>query len=121
MQPFLPIGKHRLLFFPFRVGYAAVDRTNSGALWLLVETYAFGAFVGHDVVELIADGRLLDICLDDIASFYFIGFADGGAFAHFPLYAAFIDGSVGALWFAGSAVDTVVGDKNGHWGSLLVL
>jgi hypothetical protein len=120
MQPLLPSCQNHFLLLPFWVGDAAVNRTNSSTLWLLMEAYAFSTFVWYDVVKVIADRRLLNVCVDDIASLNFIRFGDGGAFAHFPLYTTFIDGSVGAFWFAGSAVDTVVGDKNSPGGSLLV-
>lgn len=114
MQQFLPSRKHGLRLLPFWVRYAAIHRANGGALWLFVKADTFGAFIRYDVVKVIADGRLLYVRRNDIASLDLVRLGDGGAFAHLPLYAAFIDGSIGAFWFAGSAVDTVVGDKNSH-------
>jgi hypothetical protein len=107
-----------LRFFPFGVGDTAVYGADGGALWFFVKTDTLGTLVGHDVVKLVTDGFLLGIGFDNGTGFDLIGLGDGGAFAHFPFHATFVDGRVGAFWLAGSAVYTVVGDEDGHSFSL---
>ncbi len=38
-----------LRLYPVRIGDAAIDGANGRALRLVVERYAFGAFIGHDI------------------------------------------------------------------------
>ena len=119
MQRSLASSQNTFFLLPLGVRYTAVNRANGGALRLFVEAYTFGTLIRHDVVELITDGLLLGVGLDDRAGFNLVGLGDGSALGHFPFYAAFVDGGVGAFGFAGSAVDTVVGNENCHLFSLL--
>lgn len=96
------------------VGYAAVNGAYGGALGFFVEADTFGAFVGYDEVVVVGYG------------FVFGGYVYGGTVVErnlsfggvsvgkSPLDPAFVDGIIGTFGFAGSAVDTFVGDYNCH-------
>jgi hypothetical protein len=46
------------------VVYAAIYRAYSGALWFIVKTHAFGAFVGYNVIDIHAHRSLIGIGID---------------------------------------------------------
>jgi hypothetical protein len=96
-----------------RIRNTAVDGANGSTLWLLVETYTFRAFVGNDIIKLVRDGRLWRFTAHyrTIAE---INFGQLGAPTPRPFNTTFIDGCVGALGFAGTTVDALVGDHDSH-------
>ena len=61
MQKRLSLQERFFAFLSVGIGHAAVHRANEGALGLVVEALAFGAFVGHDVEEFFGDGLLFGI------------------------------------------------------------
>src|SRR5437879_452065 len=69
-----------------RVWHAAVDRTDGGALLLIEEADAFGALLGHDVVDVGGQGRM-------------------SVAVAVPRHTTFVDRRVRAFGLAGSAVD----------------
>src|SRR2546428_7843553 len=78
-----------------RVRHAAVDRTDGGALLLIEEADAFGALLGHDVVDVGGQGRM-------------------SVAVAVPRHTTFVDRRVRAFGLAGSAVDAFGGDHRGH-------
>jgi hypothetical protein len=76
---------------------ATIDGANSRALFLIKMPDAFRALFRNDVVE-IRRKRLAGLAIQ------------------FPLHAACIDGGVGALRFAGTAIDTFFSDFGSHSG-----
>ena len=108
-------------FYTFRIGNAAIYRANCGTLRLLMEAHTFSAFVGNDIVEIVRN-RLVYISWSGWGTvFEDIGRLHSGAIGHAPFDATFIDGIVGALGLAGSAVDTFLSDHDRHSGILVVL
>jgi hypothetical protein len=72
------------------VRYAAIDRTDGRALFLVEVSNAFRAFLGDDVIEIIRDCVVHSV--------------------QFPLHTAGIDGRVGAFRLTGSTVDAFFSD-----------
>ena len=112
--------RHQLLLglAEVRIINTAVNRANSGALWFIVKTRAFGAFIGYYVVHIHGLGR--NGCIS------IVGVAHGGghfpmkagAIAQAPFYATLINGIVRALGFASSTIDALFGDDDGHVGQV---
>jgi hypothetical protein len=90
----------QLIFALWVVGIrnAAIDRANRGALLLIEEPDALRALLGDDVIDVRGNrGMLVAVVL--------------------PLCPAFVNGRVGALRLACSAVDAFFRDHRGHRGS----
>jgi hypothetical protein len=93
---------------------AAIYGTNSGALRLLMKAGAFRAFTGDDVIILLREGGMRRVRI------YGNPISEGNRTIELrplpvsPLNTPLIDGVIGALWLAGTAVDAVIGDANGH-------
>ena len=114
MQEVLLRQQHFLALHVVRVVHTAVHRTNRGTLGLIVEPDALGTFLVGNVVNVLAAG------FPDESG---VQFADGRVDArapesrsvgHLPVRPAFVNGVVGALWFACAAIDAGVGDHDGH-------
>jgi hypothetical protein len=97
------------------IGDATVYGTYGRALGLFVKALAFRAFVGNDIIGVYADGG---VTLGGVyhgaveqrkRSFY------AGTVRERPLYAAFVDRIVGALRFAGAAIDAFFSYLNSHF------
>lgn len=71
-----------------------------------METLAFGALVGNDVVVLGRPKLALEATGRRAVGKHLV--------AEFPFGGSFIDSGVWALGFASAAIDTVGGDVNGH-------
>jgi hypothetical protein len=97
------------------IGDAAVYGTYGRTLGLFVKALAFRAFVGSDIIGVYADGGVA------LRSVYYGAVEQGkgsfyaGAVCERPLYAAFVDGIIGALRFAGAAIDAFFSDLNSHF------
>ena len=87
------------------VGDTAVDGANGGTLGFFMESLALGTFVGNDVVDVDADGRIALTGIDDGTIEQGKGAFNTAAIGYSPFYTAFVDGIVGALGLAGAAVD----------------
>jgi hypothetical protein len=114
VQEGLPVQQRFLALDMVRVGNAAVYRTNGSALRLFMETFAFGAFVWYDVVNIVRNGlaRLFGVYRfarrqNDFA-------AQRRAVFVAPVVGAFVYSGIGALGLAGTAVDAFVGYNDGH-------
>jgi hypothetical protein len=103
-----------LFFHALGVGHATVDRAYGCALGFFMKTNTLGTLVGYDVVVIVADGFLTGFCIYLTTVFEEVGALDVGAVVNGPIYAPFIDGVIGALWFASAAVDAFVCNHYGH-------
>ena len=109
------LGQQLLLgFHMVLVRYTAIYRTYRRTLGLFMEAHALRAFVGHDIINLIADRRLGDIgiYLPAIGQDYFP--VEGSAIAVAPFIGSFVYGVIGAFGFASPAIDALIGDDYGH-------
>ena len=94
--------------------HTTINRAYGSALRLIMEARAFGALVGDDIVHIHRD-RVL-------GRFRSIAVAHGrrqrafqaGTIAHAPFSTTLVDRIVGALWFACTAIDALLGDRDGH-------
>jgi hypothetical protein len=86
-----------LLFGLWNVGVrdTAVDGTNGGAGFLIVESHALRTLLRNDVENIRGDRRVLHT-------------------VQLPLDAALVDGRVRALGLASPAVDALAGDHRRH-------
>src|SRR5258708_4026793 len=75
---------------------AAINRAYRGALFLIEEADALGAFIGHDVIDVFLDRGLVRA-------------------VEFPLRAAFVNRGVGALGLASTAVNAFFSYQRGHF------
>lgn len=114
MQPFLAIQQGGLALHVVGIGHAAIYRTNGGALGFFMKSGAFGAFVRHNEVHLIADGRKFLMHVHFPAIGHPETALNLGTVGNGPFNTCLIDGVIGAFGLAGSAVDTFVGDDDGH-------
>src|ERR1700719_933883 len=96
MQHACALDQYLFGFGNVRVGDAAIDRAHRGALFLIEEADALGAFVGDDVIDVFLDRRL-------------------GRAVEFPLRAALVNRGVGALRLARAAVDAFFCYQRGHF------
>jgi hypothetical protein len=102
--------------FPIHlIGDAAVYGTYGRTLRLFMKALAFRAFIGGNIISIYADGG---ITLGSVhygaveqrkRSFY------AGAVRERPLYATFVDSIIGALRFAGAAIDAFFSYLNSHF------
>jgi len=97
------------------IGDAAVYGTYGRTLGLFMEALAFRAFIWSNIVGVYADGRITfggvyhGAVEQRKGSFY------AGAVRERPLYAALVDGIIGALRFAGAAIDAFFSYLNSHF------
>lgn len=101
------------LLYVFGIGYAAVHGTYRRTLRLFMEAHALGTLIGNYIVEFVRYGDLFFFATH-YGAVAEIDFVEARAIAPSPFHAAFIDGSVGAFWFAGTAVDAFIGDHYSH-------
>src|SRR5258707_10682172 len=97
------------------VGNATIDRADRSTLRLFVEALAFGAFVGNDVVDVDADGRIALTGIDDGTVEKGKRTFNAATISDSPFYTAFIDSIIRALGFAGPAVDAFFCYINSHF------
>ena len=97
------------------VGDAAVNGAYRRTLRLFMEALAFRTLIRSDIISIYADGG---IALGGVyygaveqrkRSFY------TGTVGECPLYAAFVDRIIGALRFAGAAIDAFFSYLNSHF------
>jgi hypothetical protein len=80
-----------------------------------MKTLAFRAFIGSDIIRIYADGSIAfgSVYYGAVEqrkrSFY------AGTVCDCPLYAAFVDRIIGALRFAGAAIDAFFSYLNSHF------
>ena len=96
MQHFRALDQNFLGLGDCRIGDAAIDRTYRRALLLVEETYALGALVGDNIIDVLLDRRR------------------GGA-VQFPSRAALVDCGVGAFGLARAAIDAFFSYQRGHF------
>jgi hypothetical protein len=97
------------------IGNAAVNGTDGRTLGLFVKTLTFRAFVGSDIIRVYADGSVTLRSVYDGAVEQCKGTFYAGTIRERPLYAAFVDGIIGALRFAGAAIDAFFSYLNSHF------
>jgi hypothetical protein len=83
-------------FWNFGIRDAAVDGTCSGALFVIEEADAFGAFLGDDVIDIFSERRTT-LAVDS------------------PRRITFIDSIVGTTRETRAAIDTFLGDYRRHF------
>src|SRR5271156_4006186 len=115
MQPLLLCKQFLYSLAVHLIGHATVHGADGRALRLFMEALAFGAFIGNDVINIAADGRIALSRIDHGAVEQGKGPFYSGTVGDSPFDAAFIDRIVGALGFAGAAVDTFFCDLNSHF------
>ena len=103
-----------LAFAVIGIVHAAIHRTYSCALGLIVETGAFGTLVRHDVVDVHGLGRHGLVGIEHGAHGSDLRTMQGRAIREAPFHAAFIDGIVGTLRFACTTIDAFVCDHDRH-------
>jgi hypothetical protein len=74
----------------------------------------FGTLIGNDVVKFIANWFTFFARSNSLSRFNGVRLGDGGSLIDGPFHSAFIDGSVRAFGFTGSAVDAIVSNHYGH-------
>src|SRR5690606_37230412 len=96
-----------------RIRNTAVYRANGGTLRLFMETAAFCALARYDIIKFVGNRSLRRFAVNGCSIFqlYFLKF---GASSPIPLSASFVDCCVGALRFACTTVDALIGNYNCH-------
>jgi hypothetical protein len=95
MKLLRPFDELRFRFGYVGVGDADVYRAYRRACFLVVKADTFGALLGNDVEDLGHEGRLLHA-------------------VEIVLHSPLVNCRIGALGFAGTAVDAVAGDHGRH-------
>jgi len=108
------LEQHILRFPAVGVGYAAIDRTNSSALGLLVESHTFCAFVGYYIIDVIGNRCSAVIGLVGLTQTVGKTTPNTRAIRVGPVNPPFIYSMVGTLRFACPAIDAFIGYDNGH-------
>ena len=114
MQEGLLLEERLLRFHVVLVGHTAVYGADFGALRLVVEAFAFRAFIGDDVVKVKAHRLLGFACFGLHAGGRNEGAFEGRSVAKTPFHSAFVDGVVGAFGLASPAIDAFVGNPDSH-------
>jgi hypothetical protein len=114
MQLFL-FGQQLLNGFPVHlIGHTAVYRTYRRTLGLFMETLAFGAFIGDNIIGIDTNGGIAFGGLDYGTVEKGKGAFDAGAVGDRPFHTAFINSIIGAFRFTGPAIDTFFCYLNSH-------
>jgi hypothetical protein len=112
------------LFFGFAVVgvvNAAINGADCSALGLVMKAHALGAFVSDDVIDIHADGVVFGISIGSMAVQEVKTAFETRSVRVFPLQSTFVNGVVGALRFASTAVDTLVSNHDSHGSLFLIL
>jgi hypothetical protein len=96
------------------VRYAAIDGANSRTLRLFMETLAFCALIGRDIVGIYADGSIPLAGVHDRTVQERERAFHAGTIGNSPFNATFINGIIGTFGLTGSAIDTFFGYFNRH-------
>jgi hypothetical protein len=103
-----------LRFSSVWIGNATIDRTNSRALWFLVESHALGTFVGHYIIYVVRYRGSAFVGLVRLASTIGKMAPNARTVCIGPINPTLVDGVVGAFRLTGSAVDAFIGNDYGH-------
>ena len=87
---------------------------QTAAHWGSSKSYALGTLIRNDEVVIFRDRVELVGRFDLPPSFEGIEAGYAGAVGDGPLHAPLVDGVVGAFWFAGPAVNALVGNHDCH-------
>jgi hypothetical protein len=114
VQMSFSLKQHLLRFPAVGIGYAAIDRTNCSALWLLMESHTFCAFVGYYIIDVIGNRCSAVIGLMSPAQAVGEMAPNPSAIGIGPVNPPFIYSMVGTLRLAGPAIDAFISYDNGH-------
>jgi hypothetical protein len=88
--------------------------TDSGTLRLFVKAFAFGTFVRYDKIDFVRHGNLRIVGMGDLTVGSVYQTPQPCPLRILPGNPTFVNGVVRTFWFAGTAIDALIGDDNGH-------
>ena len=114
MQECLAVEQRFLALHMVFVRDATVHWANRSTLRLVVETFTFGAFSRHDIIDVVGYWcmRCIGVGFGTVGQDYFP--FEFGSVLITPVVCAFVNGGVRTFGLAGAAVDTFVGDDDSH-------
>jgi hypothetical protein len=114
VQTLFTFQKHLFGLLPVWVIHTTIYRADRCTLRLLVKADTFCALIRHYIVKIIGNGVMLSIRIYLFSVFQLVSALNSGTIRDRPFDTSFVDGVIGAFWFASSAIDTFVCYDDGH-------